>query len=123
MVQESFSFGYGSKLFNLCKAMDPVIENIWRTKIFKSNIFMIHKVLPKFTKYCLTNIWSHTVVHACKTHYTHKSLACNIHTASTKICLVTQIYMCTIKHKHVNADTHDCKIQCNASTYTCMLLS
>ena len=54
MVQESFSFYDGSELFNPCKAMDPVIENIWRTKIFVSNIFMIHKVLPKFTKILTT---------------------------------------------------------------------
>ena len=27
-----------------------MIENIWRTKIFESNIFVIHKVLLKFTK-------------------------------------------------------------------------
>ena len=38
-VQESYSFGDGSELFNPCKAMDPVMENIWRTKIFVSNIF------------------------------------------------------------------------------------
>ena len=49
-VQGSFPFGDGRELFNPCKATDPVIENIWRTKIFKSNIFVIHKVLPKFTK-------------------------------------------------------------------------
>ena len=49
-VQEIFSFGDGSELFNPFKATDPVIENIWRTKIFVSNIFVIHKVLPKFTK-------------------------------------------------------------------------
>ena len=48
-VQGSFPFGDGRELFNLCKATDSVIENIWRTKIFKSNIFVIHKVLPKFT--------------------------------------------------------------------------
>ena len=49
-VQESFPFGDGRELFNPCKATNPVIENIWRTKIFKSNIFAIHKVLPKFMK-------------------------------------------------------------------------
>ena len=49
-VQGSFPFGDGREFFNPCKAMDPVIENIWRTKIFESNIFMIHKVLPKFMK-------------------------------------------------------------------------
>ena len=49
IVQGSFPFGDGRELFNLCKATDPVIENIWRTKIFESNIFMIYKVLPKFT--------------------------------------------------------------------------
>ena len=51
MVQENFPFGDGRELFNLCKATDPVIyRHIWRTKIFKSNIFVICKVLPKFTK-------------------------------------------------------------------------
>ena len=50
MVQERFPFGDGRELFNPCKAKDPVIENIWRTKIFEPNIFVIHKVLPKFTK-------------------------------------------------------------------------
>ena len=50
MVQGSFPFDDGRELFNLCKATDLVIENIWRTKIFKFNVFMIHKVLPKFTK-------------------------------------------------------------------------
>ena len=49
-VQGSFPFGDGRTLFNPCKATDPVIENIWRTKIFECNIFVIHKVLPKFTK-------------------------------------------------------------------------
>ena len=49
-VQERFPFGDGKELFNLCKAKDPVIENKWRTKIFKSNVFVIHKVLLKFTK-------------------------------------------------------------------------
>ena len=43
-VQENFPFGNGRELFNLCKAKDPVIENIWRTKIFDSTIFIIHKV-------------------------------------------------------------------------------
>ena len=51
MVQENFPFGDGRELFNLCKATDPVIyRDIWRTNIFKSNIFVIRKVLPKFTK-------------------------------------------------------------------------
>ena len=49
-VQETFPFGDGRKLFNPCKATDPLIENIWRTKIFESKIMMIHKVLPKFMK-------------------------------------------------------------------------
>ena len=49
-VQECFPFGDGREFFNPCKAKDPVIENIWRNKIFKSNIFVIHMVLPKFTK-------------------------------------------------------------------------
>ena len=46
MVQGSFPliFGDGREPFNPCKATDPVIENIWRTKISKSNIFVIHKV-------------------------------------------------------------------------------
>ena len=50
MVQGSFPFGDGRELFNMCKVTDPVLENIWRTNIFESNIFVIHKVLPKFTK-------------------------------------------------------------------------
>ena len=49
-VQETFPFGDGRELFNPCKTIDPVIEDIWRTKIFKFNIFVIHKVLPKFMK-------------------------------------------------------------------------
>ena len=50
-VQESLPFGDGRELFNPCKATNPVIENtLWRIKMFESNIFMIHKVLPKFTK-------------------------------------------------------------------------
>ena len=32
------------------KYLNKLIENTWRTKIFKSKIFVIHKVLPKFTK-------------------------------------------------------------------------
>ena len=39
-VQERFPFGDGRELFNPCKAMDPVVENIWRTKTFESNIFV-----------------------------------------------------------------------------------
>ena len=49
-VQGSYPFGGSRELFNLCKATDSVIENTWRTKIFESNIFVIHKVLPKFMK-------------------------------------------------------------------------
>ena len=37
------------------------MENTWSTRIFEANIFMIRKALPKFTKYCLTKIWSHMV--------------------------------------------------------------
>ena len=37
-------FGTGLKYLN------KLMENTWRTKIFESNIFVIHKVLPKFTK-------------------------------------------------------------------------
>ena len=49
-IQETFPFGDHRELFNPCKAMDPVIENIWKTKIFESKIFVIHKVLLKFTE-------------------------------------------------------------------------
>ena len=49
-IQGSFPFCDGSELFNPCKATDPVIENIWRTKISEYNIFVTHKILPKFTK-------------------------------------------------------------------------
>ena len=49
-VQGSFPFGDSRELFNPYKATDPVIENIWRTKIFESIIFLIHKVLLKFMK-------------------------------------------------------------------------
>ena len=43
-VQETFPFGDGRDLFNPCSAMDPMIQSIWRTKIFESSIFVIHKV-------------------------------------------------------------------------------
>ena len=49
-VQECFPFSDGRELLNPCEAKDPVIENIWKTKIFGSNIFVIHKVLLEFTK-------------------------------------------------------------------------
>ena len=50
-VQESFPFGDGRELFDISlKYLNKLTENTWRTKIYKSNIFVIHKVLPKFTK-------------------------------------------------------------------------
>ena len=49
-VRESIPFGDGRELFNTGKYLNKLIENTWRTKIFESNIFVICKVLPKFTK-------------------------------------------------------------------------
>ena len=48
---ENFPFGNGREHFNTgLKYLNKLIENTWGTKIFESNIFVIHKVLPKFTK-------------------------------------------------------------------------
>ena len=49
-VFQPFS-GDGRELFDTgLKYLNKLIENTWRTKIFKSNIFVIHKVLPNFMK-------------------------------------------------------------------------
>ena len=59
-VRESFPFGDGRELFDTgLKYLNKLTENTWRTKSLDSNIFVIYKVLLKFTKICLTNIWSH----------------------------------------------------------------
>ena len=50
-VRESFPFGDGRELFDTgLKYLNKLTENTWRTKILDSNIFVIHKVLLKFTK-------------------------------------------------------------------------
>ena len=47
----TFPFGDSRELFNTgLKYLNKLTENTGRTNIFESNIFMIHKVLPKFTK-------------------------------------------------------------------------
>ena len=47
----TFPFGDSRELFDTgLKYLNKLIENTRRTNIFESNIFMIHKVLPKFTK-------------------------------------------------------------------------
>ena len=54
MVQEYSSFSGGRELFSTgLKYLNKLIKNTWRAKILKSNIFMIHKVLLKFTKILL----------------------------------------------------------------------
>ena len=48
---ENFPFGDGREHFNTdLKYLNKLIENTWGTKVFESNIFVIYKVLPKFTK-------------------------------------------------------------------------
>ena len=43
--------GDSRELFDIgLKYLNKLIEITWRTKIFESKIFVIHKVLPKFTK-------------------------------------------------------------------------
>ena len=50
-MEQYIPFGDGRELFDTgLKYLNKFIENTWGTKIFESNIFVIHKVLPKFTK-------------------------------------------------------------------------
>ena len=49
-VSQPFSGG-GREFFDTgLKYLNKPIENTWRTKIFEFKSFVIHKVLPKFTK-------------------------------------------------------------------------
>ena len=50
-LQESFPFGDDRKLFDsTLKYIHSRKTSLWSNKIFKANIFVIHKVLPIFTK-------------------------------------------------------------------------
>ena len=63
IVRKSWPFGKGRELFgNGLKYLYKLIENHVETKIFKSNIFVIGKVLPKFMKILYLEVWSHTVI-------------------------------------------------------------
>ena len=66
IVREKFPVSDGREFSNAgLKHLNKLIENtclIQNTKIFKSNIFMIHNVLPKFTKILSHENWSHTVL-------------------------------------------------------------
>jgi len=68
IARKSWPFVKGRELFdNGLKYLYKLIENHMETKIFKSNIFVIGKVLSKFMKILYLEVWSHTVIVI--THY------------------------------------------------------
>ena len=74
--------GDGRELFNTgLKYLNKLIENTLRTKIFESNIFVIHKVLPNFTK-----ILSHEYLEPYSGRYTDPKVC-----ASFNVCYVFKI--------------------------------